>query len=66
MPYDDIPTENAPALAPRVDEYLFEIDLAGTHPDGNPRSTLDDLDPALVRASTAWTVTPGELHLVAS
>jgi len=25
MPYDDIPTENAPALAPRVDEYLFEI-----------------------------------------
>ena len=27
-------------------------------------TTLDDLDPALVRASTAWTVTPGELHLV--
>ena len=44
MPYDDIPTENAPALAPRVDDYLFEIDLAGIHPDGNPRSTLDDLD----------------------
>ena len=44
MPYDDIPTENAPALAPRVDEYQFEIDLQGIHPDGNPRSTLDDLD----------------------
>ena len=44
MPYDDIPTENAPALAPRVDEYLFEIDLQGVHPDGDPRSTLDDLD----------------------
>lgn len=44
MPYDDIPTENAPALAPRVDEYLFEIDLQGMHPDGDPRSTLDDLD----------------------
>ena len=44
MPYDDIPTENAPALAPRVDEYLFEIDLQGAHPDGDPRSTLDDLD----------------------
>lgn len=27
-------------------------------------TTLDDLDPALVRASTAWTVTPGELQLV--
>jgi DNA replication and repair protein RecF len=27
-------------------------------------TTLDDLDPALVRASTAWTVTPGELHPV--
>ena len=44
MPYDNVPTDNAPALAPRIDEYLFEIDLAGTHPDGNPRSTLDDLD----------------------
>jgi len=44
MPYDNVPTENAPALAPSIGEYLFEIDLAGTHPDGNPRSTIDDLD----------------------
>ncbi len=27
-------------------------------------TTLDDLDPALVRASTAWSVTPGRLHRV--
>ena len=44
MPYDDIPTENAPALAPRVDEYQFTVDIHGTLPDGTPRSTIDDLD----------------------
>jgi hypothetical protein len=44
MPYENVPTENAPALAPRADEYAFTIDLTGTLPDGSPRATIDDLD----------------------
>lgn len=45
MPYEkNVPTENAPALPARVDEYHFEVDVHGLLPDGTPRSTLDDLD----------------------
>jgi len=44
MPYDDTPTENAPALPAQPGEYTFSYDLAGRLPDGSPRSTIDDLD----------------------
>lgn len=44
MPYDNVPAENEPALAPRPDEYTFTFDITGMHPDGKPRSTIDDLD----------------------
>ena len=44
MPYDNVPTENAPAIPARPDEYTFSFDIDGYLPDGSPRSTIDDLD----------------------
>jgi len=45
MPYENVPTENAPPIPPRSDEYTFTFDIEGFLPDGiTPRSTIDDLD----------------------
>ena len=50
MPYDEIPTQNAPALEPRPDEYTFSYTFDGRLPpaaDGTPgkrRATIDDLE----------------------
>ena len=50
MPYDEIPTENAPALEPQPDEYTFTFTFNGRLPpneDGTPgkrRTSLDDLE----------------------
>lgn len=44
MAYENVPAANAPALAPRVDEYKFTIDIDGTLSNGEPRATIDDLD----------------------
>jgi hypothetical protein len=44
MPYENVPTENAPAIPARSDEYTFSFDITGIHPDGKPYSTIDDLD----------------------
>lgn len=44
MPYENVPTENTPAIPARPDEYTFTFDIDGYLPDGTPRSTIDDLD----------------------
>ena len=44
MPYENTPTENAPALPVQANEYSFTIDITGNLPDGSPRATIDDLD----------------------
>jgi hypothetical protein len=45
MPYENVPTTNAPPIPPRADEYTFTFDITGFLPDGvTPRSTIDDLD----------------------
>jgi hypothetical protein len=45
MPYENVPTTNAPPIPPRPDEYTFTFDISGFLPDGvTPRSTIDDLD----------------------
>jgi hypothetical protein len=44
MPYENVPTENAPAIPARPDEYQFRFQITGIHPDGKPYSTIDDLD----------------------
>lgn len=43
MPYENVPTENTPALPPRADEYQFAISIDGTLANGEPRATIDDL-----------------------
>lgn len=43
--HENIPTENAPPIPPRADEYTFTFDIEGFLADGiTPRSTIDDLD----------------------
>ncbi len=44
MPYENIPTENAPALSADPNAYGFTVTLDGFLSNGMPRATIDDLD----------------------